>query len=563
MSTPHRHFTANRILIILTLLAAGIFTYLRSHYRELIMDEIVYQYVLDTDHYGGYWENNGLHTRIQTIGDVINSQMNHYVYGNGRFIVHFIEQVFSGVLPMELYYVIGGLLMIVLIWSIVHLGVPTPQRGNPWWWMGTVIAVIYLFPYIHRLWYSINISCNYLIPAVLMTITLILFQRLNSGQLNGWQKVLTALVALMFGASHEGYSIPIGGGFFYYYISHLKELRRNGWIIVVPMYIGILSMVLAPGNLSRYLSYDNGGNVSFLSDILICIKVHLIRISEIPMIWVSLVIVLYLKYRYRLSFRLIYDNDMLFRVLFISLLCGLLFYIVVHPVGHAYTSITLIALIITLKFLSSVIQLSSFTKRKGLVAYVCVLFVFIISQSFITRDSRTMSIFQHKMIEEYLASEDGVVLNNPPGLPFYTRPFITFWPAGVQQDPLIDIILSGAYSGYKKPFYMLDIDEFNAVKGRGVKMPGGTTFIKGGVYFWAELNSLDSTTQGYEMEYLPVDFNHTTAPLFLRLKFALMPEHYPSHAMADTDTITIGSRTFLRIQVPEIRKVKSIRALKN
>ena len=95
------------------------------------------------------------------------------------------------------------------------------------------------------------------------------------------------------------------------------------------------------------------------------------------------------------------------------------------------------------------------------------------------------------------------------------------------------------------------------------KMPGGTQFVKAGRYFWAELDSLEPSVKGYELEYLPVDFNHTTAPFFLRLKFALSPGGYPSHAMAATDTITIGSRTFLRIRVPEIRKVKSIRAIKD
>lgn len=549
-----------RALIILTLLAAGIFTYLRSHYRELIMDEIVYQYVLDTDHYGGYWENNGLHTHIQTIGDVINSQMNHYIYANGRILVHFIEQTFSGVFPMELYFVIGGLLMIALIWNIVHLGVPAPQRGNPWWWMMTVVAVMYLFPYTHRLWYSINYSCNYLIPAVLMTLTLMLFQRLNSGQLNGWQKALTALVALMFGASHEGYSIPIGGGFFFYYISHLKELRRNGWIIVVPMYIGILSMVLAPGNFSRFLVLN--------SDHTLNLRYSLIRtidsftwISEIPLVWMSLVIVVWLKFKSHLLFKSLYNSDLLFRILFISLLCGLTFYFVIHAYSYAYTSLMLIVLILTLKALYPVVN--SHLNKIGLVAYVCILLLFITSQGFITRDSRIMANYQHELIEDYIASEDGIMLNNPPELPFYTRPFVTTWPV-VDWLNFRDIVLSGAYSGYSKPFYLLEPDIYKVVTEDTLcltKIPGGTPFVEAGGFYWAELDSLEPSVKRYELEYLPVDFNHTTAPLFLRVKFALSPESYPSLEMAQLDTMTIGKRTFVNIPIPKIRKVKAIRAV--
>lgn len=550
------------MLIILTLLTAGLATYLRSHYRELVLDEIMYQYILKTDHYGGYWDDQGFHDKLRTVGDVLRSQADHYVYGNGRVFVHVVEQLFSGILPMESYFVLGAIFMVALIALTVRLCIPSGQRGNPAWWLATTISVMYLFPYIHRVWYSINYSCNYLIPALLCVALLLQFRHLYRQHTGTLFKVCAAFTALLFGASHEGYSIPVAGGLGLYYVFHFKELRR-GWIILVPLCLGILTMLFSPGNWSRVVDIQPG-YVSPIATFITHVGLGLTWVMQIPLFWVMAVILIGVRITRTVNYSELLRRDRVFLVATISLLWGLIFFFAIAAYTYAYTPITLLMLFVTLRVLAAVPSTRREPGRLGMSLCGATLVLLIVSQALIVRDSRIMAAYQHDMIQRYIASEDGVVLNDPPHLPFYTRPFVTIWPI-YRNPPINDLAFSGGYSGYTKGCFMFSPDEYAVATGHASlfeQMPGGTPFVRAGRYYWAERDSLPQDVSGYEFDYYPVGFDHERAPILMRIQFALNPGKYPATESVPTDTFTFGNRTFVLIKVPDIRKARGIRAVK-
>ena len=162
---------SQKTYIILLLIITGIFFYFRSVNREPYCDEILYGYNLNATEYGEYWSSpqTSLDGKIENLSDVINSQMNHYYFANGRSIVHAIEQFFTGVLNMNIFYIVNTGVFLLVIFMVLKL---LKARGGFVGAFIVVLAFMYLYPMPYRLWYSINYGCNYLWPLCFSVILL-------------------------------------------------------------------------------------------------------------------------------------------------------------------------------------------------------------------------------------------------------------------------------------------------------------------------------------------------------------------------------------------------------
>lgn len=76
---------------ILLIIISGIIFYLLNHFTPLYSDDWHYNFIYGT------FEN------INNLSDIIKSQYIHYFKVNGRFIPHFIIQLFDGILGKELF----------------------------------------------------------------------------------------------------------------------------------------------------------------------------------------------------------------------------------------------------------------------------------------------------------------------------------------------------------------------------------------------------------------------------------------------------------------------------
>lgn len=543
----------NRILILLILLFTGIFTYLRSHYREPIQDELLYRYVLKTDVYGGYWNGNGLQEEISSFGDIVDSQIDHYYHANGRSLVHTVEQLFTGIIGIEVYYVLGAFMMIALVWLIVRFCFAARQRENPLWWLLTVVGLMYLMPYAHRIWYSINYSCNYLIPACLMVAVFLMFRIVNARSLSKKEAGMIIIVSFLFGWSHEGYSLPVSGGVFFYYLFHFDRFRKQGWILAVPLFVGAFIMFAAPANWARLDITQHDASMAMR------IGESMRNIIWIPMTWVLVMTLLVSRFIIKINWgEYVHDHSMLF----MSICFGIGFMCYIKAWLYAYTPVMLMFLLVTLELTGLMFRKISHPKKSRTVC--CGLMaLFVISQTSIANACRIQAEYQQGMVERFIISEDGAVLNDPPEPNWYDKPFVTIWP--LVDGSISERMLSIVYSKYEKTFIYLDPTAFSYVHDtemNHIHVDGGTPFVPTREWFVAAEDSVAAGTE-FEMEYHPVDFSHDTAPLWLRIKFALVrPDYYPNREKVTPDTAVIGNRRFLYIPVPEIRRVKAIRAIK-
>ena len=105
-------FKNQRIGVVLLLIITGVFFYLRSVNRTLISEEITYYYVFE-DRKG--FDSCADSKEIKTFSDILESQVNHYNFVNGRALVHSLEQFFSGIAGVEVFYFLNAFVFISFI----------------------------------------------------------------------------------------------------------------------------------------------------------------------------------------------------------------------------------------------------------------------------------------------------------------------------------------------------------------------------------------------------------------------------------------------------------------
>lgn len=244
-----------RFVIFIFLLIVGAFTFLRSYYRVLSCDEIIYKFVHGPNFYCG----GGLETKLTTFNEVITSQFYHFIHQNGRSIVHSIEQLFTGVIGIEWYYFINAIIFIGLIVCIIKLNATEKCKLNFLLWITTTLILMYLFPQPDSLWYSINLGPNYLIPAFLMTLAFQYFYKISRIN-NRFILIAIGFLGFIFGWSHEGYSVPVSGALLVYYAFHFNEFKNKGWILSCSIWLGTCIMISSQGYYSRMLYLQETGS---------------------------------------------------------------------------------------------------------------------------------------------------------------------------------------------------------------------------------------------------------------------------------------------------------------
>lgn len=539
-----------RTLIILTLLAAGIFTFLRAWYREPVLDDITYTYVLDED----ITAPGALVKKISNLKELWSSQVNHYLYVNGRTIVHSFEQLYYICFGLRSYAFMAAIIVMLLLVCVIRYSLSERERRSPLWWVLALIALLYMFPYIHRLWFSINISSNYALPSLLMMVVLLLWRRMRQNHISNNKMWLGGIISFLLGWSHEIFSLPVAGAMTVYYFLHCREFKKSGWILAVPLWIGAILMLISPGNWIRVA--DLSDHSIMRMGIMYRLQFSIRSFVEIPIVWAFVITIITAKVTHKIKLQQFFRNY-IWDVVIILFALG--FMCITAGYNRTFTSVSLILLCFVLRLLS--IMMKNLSKRNSLVLTVIFLVLLTISQLLIIRDSRKVAESQRIMIELYRKAPDATALNNVPEMPFYTRPFVTVWPI-LPQILSSDLFMSAEYSNYERECYMFAQEDYDIIRRKSNRspIPGGTPFVFGKEYFWADE---DSCIEGaiYEFEFYPVDFNHTSAPLLLRVKFALMPEHYPAKSEVIPDTITLGGRRMLVIPKPGLRKVKSLKVI--
>lgn len=148
-------FKSNWFWIIVLSIPIGIAFAIRCYDRELIGDELIYQYAWEADDDTTLWsDDHRFDRKVSSFADIWQTQVKHYMKVNGRSLVHSIEQAFTG--HMMAFAIINTAVFLFLILMMVRYVAPRNKQDNFMLWLSIYIMMLVFFPFSESLWVSIN-----------------------------------------------------------------------------------------------------------------------------------------------------------------------------------------------------------------------------------------------------------------------------------------------------------------------------------------------------------------------------------------------------------------------
>lgn len=257
---------ANRIdkyISALFFILLGFLFYLLNSHVPLRNDDFVYSFMFLKEAIAGLISPVDINAPIKGLGDVVISQFNHYFSTNGRLPVHFIVQLFCGILGKRFFDVCTSLVYIALILGLTKLLIFKTRAS--WHYVGVACMLWFTLPIGCFFSSGISFSVNYLWSLTVCVYFLLLYRNVWNGRSMSQARYLSALLFSFFaGWSHESFAIGISGALCLYYLLYHKEMKGQKLGLAVAFCLGTAMLVFSPGTLRRF--YGTEGAIFSLSD---------------------------------------------------------------------------------------------------------------------------------------------------------------------------------------------------------------------------------------------------------------------------------------------------------
>ena len=239
-----RKFSNTYLWILFPLVLVAI--YLLNHYYPFAHDDYAYSYFFDE--HSDQVRPTAEH--VHSLVDIFVSQCNHYLHVHGRFVSHYLLQVFAGLTGKTLFDILNTLMMVLFSLIFVKTTVSGERRISLC--MIPLILLFFFLPYPGQTVFWMTGSLNYLWGS---TFTLLV---LHSFSIDKHFKkraavILWLLFALCAGWMNESISIPVTGGLLIYYLLHRKQLSALQKVTVYSYSLGCLLIIVSPGTVARVL----------------------------------------------------------------------------------------------------------------------------------------------------------------------------------------------------------------------------------------------------------------------------------------------------------------------
>lgn len=257
-------------------------------------DDVMYSFV-HVEKSGGreiVWEQP-----VNSLYDAIASQCVDYRFFNGRALTHTIVQLFCG---SAVGKVLFGILMSICF-GFFLIGVQmlvryTTGRSSSLLTIVTALFVLLIIPPYSFLG-SISFAVNYLgaSTALLWSICIILFYNKNDSN-NRLVIGIKCICLFIFGAMHEGFSIPMSAFLLLWCLINRKNLDRNLLIMIICYWAGTLLVTVAPANFLRFAEVQAEHNNGLFRKVL---SVSSMLIRDYFQIQLLVVFLFILAFRYK------------------------------------------------------------------------------------------------------------------------------------------------------------------------------------------------------------------------------------------------------------------------
>lgn len=190
--------------------------------------------------------------RVSSMAQIWESQVNHWLFTNGRFVCHYLVQVFCQLLPRGWYDILNGLVWIWLTFATARLAGVTPRRPER---MPAVAALVWLTGFLIP--YDPAFQINYVWSAAANASLLLVF--FSRKRLSPLPLILSAALGFIAGEWNESFSIPVATAILIHVCRRRFRITPVQWASGLAYGIGTLVLCLAPGNFLRLQIVGSGG----------------------------------------------------------------------------------------------------------------------------------------------------------------------------------------------------------------------------------------------------------------------------------------------------------------
>ena len=184
---------------------------------------------------------------IRSIGDIVTSQIEHYQTVNGRSIVHFLVQLFTGLLGKQVF----NLLNAIVFCGFVFLLKRTMGKSHKLLALAVTLVLVLLLPRFKDTFLWMTGSVNYLWSATAALLFLLMYEKRRQ-QPTDKSIVLPLVAALLLGWTHEGITLPLGASLVIINLLSFKSSKgQQGLWLALAFLIGACLTALAPGTIAR------------------------------------------------------------------------------------------------------------------------------------------------------------------------------------------------------------------------------------------------------------------------------------------------------------------------
>lgn len=222
-------------LLVIAILAT--FIYIVSAYVIWLGDDADYAFYISDS----IWNSYG---SIDSIGELFCSQGNHYMHVNGRYVAHFLVQLFNGMLGQTAFAVCNAIVYPFFIWLLMRMAMRKPLRHAI-----TLIATvaIVLLTFVTKMMPSTQIGFIWMFALSLLWLKLLLQRKKRAW----WAWCLILPLGIIAGNGQEALTTGISAALGFWCISRHFKIGKGRMIAICGYWLGTLSLCLAPSMLMR------------------------------------------------------------------------------------------------------------------------------------------------------------------------------------------------------------------------------------------------------------------------------------------------------------------------
>lgn len=231
---------ANRSLFLVCLVVFFDFLFLNICTPEFL-DDFLYKFCfIDGDANKNY--------PIRNVSDIFVSQVEHYRIFNGRSIIHFLVQLFTGLLGKSLFNAVNSIVFVGFVALLVKLA---NKRLSEITFPIVAIASVLLMPSFESCFLWMTGTMNYLWSSCAALLFLYIVDKWKDRAITA-KYCLMGVLGILLGWTHEGISFPLAlSAVCYILFVNKQKVRSAAFPIIVFFLIGSLLCTFAPGTMSR------------------------------------------------------------------------------------------------------------------------------------------------------------------------------------------------------------------------------------------------------------------------------------------------------------------------